>query len=42
MKSWQIEITIETDNGDPTEWDWDGLLHTYDGDEIIEVKAKCL
>ncbi len=44
MALWQIEITIdtnptETDNGDPTEWDWDEILHTYDGDEIIEVKA---
>ena len=47
MALWQIEITMETNGGeyapnDPKEWDWDELLHTYDGDEIIEVKAKRL
>tara|TARA_X000000368_G_scaffold419034_1_gene421673 strand:- start:4349 stop:4519 length:171 start_codon:yes stop_codon:yes gene_type:complete len=42
MALWQIELLIETDNGDPNKWDWDSLLHTYDGDEIIEIKAKKL
>ena len=39
MTLWQIELTMETDNGDPREWDWDELLHTWDGDQIIEIKA---
>ena len=39
MALWQIELTMETDNDDPNKWDWDSLLHTYDGDEIIEIKA---
>ncbi len=39
MTTWQIEITMETWQGDPNKWDWDAILHTYDGDEIIEVKA---
>tara|TARA_B100000029_G_scaffold12498_1_gene13182 strand:+ start:2294 stop:2497 length:204 start_codon:yes stop_codon:yes gene_type:complete len=41
MALWQIEISIEvqTENGDPRDWNWDELLYTWDGDKIIEVNA---
>ncbi len=39
MALWQIEITMETEQGDPNKWDWETLIKNSDEEEIIEVKA---
>jgi len=40
MALWQIEITMETEQGDPNKWDWETFIKPNSSEEvIIEVKA---